>query len=383
MLIRIILASAALLWASPVSADFVFTSGSGNTAFDFTCFTTKHCFAHVPINSAGTEIGTSAAPIEVNLRSTTVGIAVTNAGTFPTQSAITAASGSIGSGALAAGSMVDFLTTRGTKAPGTAAANSLLGGAVYTAAGVTLTDGQQAALQFSSTGNLLVQGVGVAQGSTTSGQTISPVGCRTLTAAPTDTTAQTNIPSCTTLGGQRMDLASVAGTAAVNGGLAGTIGVGGATATNVAITDNPINTGFQAISSENAAVTTARKVQGVADLVGKQIILPYANPENSEYGSTAAITDTTATSVIASAGGSLRHYVTDCMVTNSHATVGTFVQILDGSNVLDTGFAAALGGGFSRTYPVPRRGTAATALTCQATTTGANFKCSCGAYKGV
>lgn len=66
------------------------------------------------------------------------------------------ASGAFASGSLAAGSMVDFLTARGTKAPGTAAANSMLAGGIYTAAGVTLTDGQQAALQFTSTGAALV-----------------------------------------------------------------------------------------------------------------------------------------------------------------------------------------------------------------------------------
>ena len=78
---------------------------------------------------------------------------VSNSGTFATQSAITAASGALASGSLAAGSMVDFLTVRGTKAPGTAAANSALIGGVYTAAGVTLTDGQQAALQFTTAGS--------------------------------------------------------------------------------------------------------------------------------------------------------------------------------------------------------------------------------------
>lgn len=150
-----------------------------------------------------------------------------------------------------------------------------------------------------------------------------------------------------------------------------------------AVPANILLQGLRAQNVEATAVTNSASVAQAADLVGKTIILPYANPENFENGTTAAITDTTSTSVIASAGGSLRHYVTDCMVTNSHATVGTFVQILDGSTVLDSGFAAAAGGGFSRTYPVPRRGTAATALNCQATTTGANFKCSCGAYKGV
>lgn len=48
----------------------------------------------------------------------------------------------------------------GSKAPGTAAVNSLLAGGVYNSAGVTLTDGQQAALQFDSAGGLKVSGAG-------------------------------------------------------------------------------------------------------------------------------------------------------------------------------------------------------------------------------
>jgi hypothetical protein len=48
----------------------------------------------------------------------------------------------------------------GTKAAGTAAANSVLTGAVYNSGGVTLTTGQQAALQMDSAGNLKVTGGG-------------------------------------------------------------------------------------------------------------------------------------------------------------------------------------------------------------------------------
>lgn len=44
----------------------------------------------------------------------------------------------------------------GSVAPGTAATFSGLAGGVYTAAGITLTDGQQAALQFTSAGALIV-----------------------------------------------------------------------------------------------------------------------------------------------------------------------------------------------------------------------------------
>jgi hypothetical protein len=73
-----------------------------------------------------------------------------------TMASAAVSSGAYASGSIAAGAMVDFLTTRGTKAPGTAAANSLLTGCVYTAAGITLTDGQQAACQMTSAGSIHV-----------------------------------------------------------------------------------------------------------------------------------------------------------------------------------------------------------------------------------
>lgn len=47
---------------------------------------------------------------------------------------------------------------QGPVAPGTAQAGSLLGGAVYTSGGITLTNGQQAALQLTSAGALITSG---------------------------------------------------------------------------------------------------------------------------------------------------------------------------------------------------------------------------------
>lgn len=113
------------------------------------------------------------------------------------------ASGAIASGAIAAGAQVDLLTMRGPKAAGTAAANSLLAGGVYNSGGITLTDGQQASVQFDSAGNLKVSGTGVAAGSTTSGQTMSPIGCAVTTSPPTYTNAQTNFLNCDVPGGLR------------------------------------------------------------------------------------------------------------------------------------------------------------------------------------
>jgi len=180
-----------------------------------------------------------------------------------------------------------------------------------------------------------------------------------------------------------VNLSQVNAHTVIEAGVNGSQAVGGCVATNTATPCNPMNLGAQAVSSENSAATTAREVQLVADLVGKLIVLPYANPENFETGVTAVITDTTSTAVIASAGGSLRNYITSCKVTNSHATVGTFVKILDGATIIDEGYAAPAGGGWSTTYTVPLRGTAATAVNAQAVTTGANFIVSCQGYKGV
>ena len=55
-------------------------------------------------------------------------------------------------------------------------------------------------IQGVASGTVVPVSSGVAQGSTTSGQSVSPIGCRTLSSAPTDTTAQTNMPRCTTAG---------------------------------------------------------------------------------------------------------------------------------------------------------------------------------------
>jgi len=136
-------------------------------------------------------------------------------------------------------------------------------------------------------------------------------------------------------------------------------------------------------ATEATAVTSGQMARIVTDLVGKLITLPYANPENYINPTpTASITDTTLTQVMP-AIASFRNYVTYCKVTNSHATVGTYVGIFDGSTRVDSGFAAAAGGGFVTTYVTPIRGTTNTAINCQAETTGASFKCSCGGYKGI
>lgn len=167
----------------------------------------------------------------------------------------------------------------------------------------------------------------------------------------------------------------------------GKIPVHGTVATNVAITANPLNLGAQAVSSENAVVTTARQVQLVSDLVGKLIVLPYSNPENFVSGViTSAMTGTTSTSLIAAPASGLRNYITQITVSNAHATVGTDVIIQDGSGgtTLYNIPAAAVYGGSVITFPTPlRQPTTATAIFCANVTTGASTKVSASGYKGV
>ena len=70
-------------------------------------------------------------------------------------------------------------------------------------------------------------------------------------------------------------------------------------------------------------------------------------------GFTGAITGVAATDVIAAPGVGLFTYITQILVTNSHASVGTLVTIQteDGTG-LYAGFAASAGGGFSVSFPV-------------------------------
>lgn len=71
------LLAALLLWSAPVRADFNFTEGSGETAFSITTGTAAcsgvHCFASVPINTAG-------APLFVGGNA---GLVTGTGGTFP------------------------------------------------------------------------------------------------------------------------------------------------------------------------------------------------------------------------------------------------------------------------------------------------------------
>jgi len=160
----------------------------------------------------------------------------------------------------------------------------------------------------------------------------------------------------------------------------------GDAAHDAADSGNPVKIGGRARSSEIAAVSNNDRSDLLTDLVGKLIVLPYANPENFVSGCiSSAMTGTTSTSLIAAPASGLRNYITQITVSCSHATQGTDVLIQDGSGgtTLYVIPAAAVYGGASITFPTPlRQPTTATAIYCANVTTGSSIKVSASGYKG-
>lgn len=145
---------------------------------------------------------------------------------------------------------------------------------------------------------------------------------------------------------------------------------------------------LQAQNAEQAAGSNGTPIAAVSDLTGKQIVLPYANPENFLDGTiTTAMTGTTDTVLTGMdlQGSGVRVYVTGCTVSNSHATQGTDVVLKNGSagTVLWTFPAAPAFGGATMTFPTPLKTSANTGLYAANITTGSNTKISCTGYKGV
>jgi len=114
-----------------------------------------------------------------------------------------------------------------------------------------------------------------------------------------------------------------------------------------------------------------------------QAIQPVNQVEKTgTSGYTAAITGVVATDVIVAPGAGLFTYVTQVLVTNSHATVGTLVTIQteDGTG-LYAGYAGPAGGGFSVSFTVPiKMPVANKKLQAICGTTGANVYVSASGY---
>lgn len=150
-------------------------------------------------------------------------------------------------------------------------------------------------------------------------------------------------------------------------------------------TDFPVPIGGNCKTADPTFEATGDRVNQLYTCGGKIVTQPYALRANLVSGLTAAMTGTTSTAVtgIGAPGASLFNYITSLTCGNSHATVGTFVELQDGSGgtTFYTVPAAPAYGGASPTFPAPlKQPTANTALFVKDTTTGANVICSASGY---
>lgn len=224
---------------TPVGGEYV--SGGGAN-----CTTGKGCTAQMTIDRAmyintykwaggvlgamanyGTSPGAVLAPgVNAFVTNTNANGSATSANSSPVviasdqaAVAVKAASGAIASGAIAAGAQVDLLTMRGTVAAGTAATNSILAGAVFNSTAPTLTTGQQAAVQVSARGGLLLAN-GYPAGSTPI--TISATGTTAATTATLATGASVTTYLCS-FSIRANATAAATGNATVTGTITGTM----------------------------------------------------------------------------------------------------------------------------------------------------------------
>lgn len=197
---------------------------------------------------------------------------------------------------------------------------------------------------------------------------------------------------------QSVNLAQVAGTNTVTGGTAGTQSIGGIQAHDSPVSgNNPILTGGYAVdpTSLPADVTAAdlarilTNLKGIllnqqADLSGSfDSVKPYALPASDWQYAAAAngiSNTTTAVTIKASAGGSLRNYITAIQIYSDALGAATEFAIRDGAAgaVLwrtKIGTAGRVNGD-PIVFPTPIRGSAATLLevvTLTASITGAVY----------
>ena len=103
------------------------------------------------------------------------------------------------------------------------------------------------------------------------------------------------------------------------------------TSTGSAVPSVSYPTGFQARSTDITATTSTYNTIGITDLVGKQVVMPYAINQNFQNG-TASATGTTSTSLI-SAVTSNSIYLTSVQIMNTGSTT-TYIALQDGSGCL-------------------------------------------------
>lgn len=107
----------------------------------------------------------------------------------------------------------------------------------------------------------------------------------------------------------------------------------------------------------------------------------YSGSNPTPIANTTPVAVVTAVPTATGTPTSQRYYVTSFTAGNSHASVDTDVQLLDGTTVKWVCPAAHGEGGCAITFPNPLRGSANGTWNCKTVTTGASVTCSISGYK--
>ena len=146
----------------------------------------------------------------------------------------------------------------------------------------------------------------------------------------------------------------------------------------------PVRVGANGVSTMPANLTTGQQANMIASLDEKLIVQEYSIPDLFWSFASAITGLTTAADTVARAAGAAptgRNYVTSCNVQNNSATAGEF-QIKDGTTVLWRIWCPANMAPTNFVFPVPLRGTSATALNVQAVTASSVIIANLQGYQG-
>lgn len=108
-------------------------------------------------------------------------------------------------------------------------------------------------------------------------------------------------------------------------------------------------------TGNTSLATIAGKDFATQTTLSALLALQYATKGNELQGVTGVITTTASTPLIQSPSLTEYVYLTSLLVTNSHATQGTVVQLINTADdtIVWAGYAAPAGGGFAITFPTP------------------------------
>ena len=136
--------------------------------------------------------------------------------------------------------------------------------------------------------------------------------------------------------------------------------VAGDTAQDAADAGNPVKVGAKATTGMTGATLVADgdRANAICDTDGAIVTRPYAPLPDAVSGN-ASNTDGSSTQVIAAQAANIRTYITTAILTNTSAS-NIYVELKDGTTVMAT-IPLPANGGAIVSFPVPLKGTAATA----------------------